>query len=275
MNTAELFYLILIFGLGVILGIIINYFSGKTKKKKTSNWKLKYEEANSNFVNANKSYKAEKKKINQLIQTRDNWKARFEKVEPIPDQLKLDIQQLKGELKANLGETEKLDSEIKRLEGTKDKFKSDLEKLREKYATDMHDSRNWKSRRSQFQSEIEALTGKNKRLETDKADLRTQVSANSKKLDDYELLKKSHRLVNSEKKRLKKDLDYWENKHYEVHHELSASMESIKLQRDQIKDFKLKLAGEKLKQEQMMKQIGEFKARYLETKDKYTALRDA
>jgi len=272
MNTGELFYLALIFGLGAIFGLVISYFSKSSKKAKTSNWKLKYEEANSNYIDANKSYKAEKKRINQLIQQRDNWKAKHEKVAPIPDQLKAEIKTHKDQLRANTDTIDSLNSEIKRLSSINEKLKSDLEKLKEKYATDMHDSRNWKSKRSSLQTEIETLSGKVRRLETDKKDLRAQVSLNTKKLDDYEVLKRNHRRLNKEQIRLKKDLEYWENKHYEAHHELSTSMETIKVQRDQLKDFKLKMQGEKLKQEQMMKQIGEFKTKFLDAKERYTAL---
>lgn len=272
MNSAELFYLALIFGIGIIFGFVISYFSKSSKKAKVSNWKLKYEEANSNYISANKSFKAEKKKINQLTQQKENWQAKYEKVAPIPDQQKSEIQALHLQIRQHTETIDNLESENKRLIGTSDKLKSDLDKLKEKYATDMHDSKNWKSKRSSLQTEIESLTGKVRRLEVDKADLKKQVSLNSKKLDDYELLKKSHRRTNQELKRAKKDLEYWETKHYDVHHELSTCMETIKVQREQIKAQKLEIQGELLKQKQMMKQIGDFKAKFLDAKDRYTAL---
>lgn len=272
MNSAELFYLALIFGIGILFGFVISYFSKSSKKAKVSNWKLKYEEANSNYIGANKSFKAEKKKINQLTQQKDNWQAKYEKIAPIPDQQKSEIQTLKDKIRQSAATTDNLESEIRRINGTSDKYKSDLDKLKEKYATDMHDSKNWKSKRSSLQTEIETLTSKSRRLEADKADLKKQVSLNIKKLDDYELLKKKHRLVNQELKRAKKDLEYWETKHYEVHHELSTCMETIKVQRNEIKEQKLEIQGELLKQQQMMIQIGEFKAKFLDAKDRYTAL---
>jgi len=272
MNSTELFYLALVFGLGAIIGIIISHFRNASKKGKSSNWKLKYEEANSNFINANKSYKAEKKRINQHLQDRDNWKAKYEAIAPIPDQQQSEIAALKANLKDNTNTVDSLESDIKRLTGTSEKMKSDLEKLKEKYATDMHDSKNWKSMRTQFQSDIESLTEDVKQLETNKVDLKKEVLENSKKLEDYELLKKNHRLLNKEKIRLKKDLEYWEKKHYEVHHELTSSTETIKIQAEKAKALEVQIQAQLVEKEKMVQRVNSFKEKYLVAKDRYTAL---
>jgi len=255
------------------IGIIAGYFIGRYFKKKNDvAWQEKYEATQAELAELNKVYKKEKKQINRLEQERDSWKHKYKTLTVEHDTLNENLATANATIAEKQHTCDELTTELERLRNRHENLEKEHERLKERYATDMHDSKNWKSKRTTLEREVETYKGKWMRSEKEKARVEARLSDYLKQINDYEALKKTHRNLTLEHKKAQSDLKYWENQHYDAHQELKVAMETIEIQRTENLEFKQLLQGAEIKEQNLLKQIGNFKTKFVDVHNKYQAL---
>jgi len=85
-------------------------------------------------------------------------------------------------------------------------------------------------------------------------------------------LKRDLRKTTAQKNKLEKDVEYWEKKHYDTHHELAALVkthEALTSERDELTEMR---NGDAIVIGNMKKQIELFKTKFLDIDQKYKEL---
>ncbi len=269
MLNREIFILLLTHTIGIIAG----YFIGRYfKKKNETDWQAKYEATHEEFKLLKKEYKQEKKQMNRVKQERDSWKTQFEELRTKHDSLTGEFATVNLNFTQEKENHGRLQIEFDRLKSRFENLEKAHTKLKERYDADMHDSKNWKSKRTELLREIDTYKGKWTRAEQDKAKIQHRLNDYTQQINEYELLKKSHRTLTLTHKKTQSDLKYWEQRHYDAHQELSVALETIEIQRKENLDLKQLLKGAELTEQNLMKQIGNFKTKFVDTHNKYQAL---
>ncbi len=255
------------------IGIIAGYFIGRYfKKKNDGDWQAKYEATQEELKQLKKEHKQEKKQANRVRQERDKLKEELQKLNLAHKELQQQADRATADLveKSEIVKRQEIDYE--RLRNQFENLEKAHTKLKERYDTDMHDSKNWKSKRTEMLREIDTYKSKWTRAEQEKTKVQNRLSDYMQQINDYELLKKTHRTLSITHKKTKSDLSYWEQRHYDAHQELTVAMETIEIQRKENLEFKQLLKGAALNEQNLMKQIGNFKTKFVDTHNKYQAL---
>ena len=264
---------ILILLLTHTIGIVAGYFIGRYfKKKNETDWQAKYEATQEEFKHLKKEYKQEKKQMNRVKQERDKSKEGLEKLNIAHEELKQQADTATTNLLEKREIIKKHEIDYERLRNQFENLEKAHTKLKERYDVDMHDSKNWKSKRTELLREIDTYKGKWTRSEQEKTKTQHRLNDYMQQINDYELLKKTHRTLSITHKKTKSDLSYWEQRHYDAHQELTVAMETIEIQRKENLEFKQLLKGAALNEQNLMKQIGNFKTKFVDTHNKYQAL---
>ena len=269
MLNREMFILLLTHTIGIIAG----YFIGRYfKKKNETDWQAKYETTHEELRQLKKEHKQEKKQMNRVKQERDSLKTELEELTKKHDTLMGEFATVNSELTEEKGSHRKLQIEFDRLKNRFENLENAHTKLKERYDTDMHDSKNWKSKRTELLREIDTYKGKWTRAEQEKAKIQHRLNDYMQQINEYELLKKQHRTLTLTHKKTKSDLSYWEQRHYDAHQELTVALETVEIQRTENLDLKQLLKGAELNEQNLLKQIGNFKTKFVDTHNKYQAL---
>jgi len=269
MQNREIFILLLTHAIGIIAG----YFIGRYfKKKNESDWRAKYEATHEEYKQLKKQYKQEKKQMNRVKQEHDKLKEEHEKLNVAYEELKQQADTATTNLLEKREVIKKQEIDYERLRNQFENLEKAHTKLKERYDTDMHDSKNWKSKRTELLREIDTYKSKWTRTEQEKAKIQHRLNDYMQQINEYELLKKTHRTLAVTHKKTKSDLTYWEQKHYDAHQELTVAMETIEIQRKENLEFKQLLKGAELTEQNLLKQIGNFKTKFVDTHNKYQAL---
>lgn len=255
------------------IGIIAGYFIGRYfKKKNETDWQAKYEATHEEFKQLRKEHKQQKKQMNRVGQECDSWKTKFEELTKNHDSLTAESATVNLNLTQEKEDHRTLQIEFDRLKNRFENLEKAHTKLKERYDTDMHDSKNWKSKRAELLRDIDTYKNKWTRAEQEKAKAQHRLNDYMQQVNEYELLKKTHRTLAVTHKKTKSDLTYWEQKHYDAHQELTVALETIEIQRKENLEFKQLLKGAELTEQNLMKQIGNFKTKFVDTHNKYQAL---
>lgn len=269
MPYSEIFTLLLTHGIGIIAG----YFIGRYfKKKNDAAWQEKYEATHAEYTELNKVYKKEKKQINRIQQERDSWKHKYQTLNSEHDALNEELSKDKAIIIEKQNTCEELTAELERLKNRHENLQKEHEKLKLRYATDLDDSKNWKSKRTALEREVETYKGKWMSSEKEKNKVQVRLNDYLKQINDYEALKRTHRTLTLDHKKMQSDLKYWENQHYDVHQEFKLAMETIEIQRKENLEFKQLIQGAEIKEQNLLKQIGNFKTKFVDVHNKYQAL---
>jgi len=269
MLNREIFILFLTHAVGAVAG----YFIGRYfKKKSETDWKEKYEATREELTQVKREYKAEKKQIKRLGQERDSWKTDFEKLTKAHDTQTAEFATANLNLTTKKEAHRKLQIESDRLKNQFENLEKAHIKLKERYDTDMHDSKNWKSKRAELVRDIETYKSKWTRAEQEKVKAQHRLTDYIKQVDEFELLKKTHRALSLTHKKTKSDLTYWEQKHYDVHQELTTALETIDIQRKENLELKQLIKGAELKEQNIIEQLGNFKTKFVDVHNKHQAL---
>lgn len=268
---------ILSFVIGII-GAIIGYFIGKSYRGKNEvNWQEKFEATEQELNNTAKQLNKEKKKVHQMEQQNGSWKNKYdaqeEKYVPMVEDLNTQINDLRGDVKSQQNAYSKLESTYNSQTNQYDKLKKSHQNLQEKYTTDLAATKGWKNTKSSLESEIEShkkriIAGQRKIKE-----LEATLEKQTNRINEANKFASEFRIMKAEKRRLTKDLAYWEQKHYDTHHELAALKTEVEKMEDQYKDLNLRFKGSLIEKENMMKKLEEFKTKFVNANNLYHELK--
>ncbi len=268
-STLTIFYFILTAGAAFAIGWYL-------QKRLGEDWKDQFEVLEKRNQELTNDAKKHKKVVNRLEQETDTWQSKFERSEekyiPLTNKLNTDITTLREQLVAKNGEYGKLTTESNRNAERVERLEKEITNLKEKYATDLSDSKDWKRKREQLMRQVKEFQVKHARGQREIETLKAKLVEQTAQIKEAKSFVASLRKLKAENKKLAADLEYWEQMHYKTHHELAATKETLEqLQANHAQLSELKKGGE-AEQQKLLTKIEEFKTKFVNMNDKYHKL---
>jgi len=261
-----------------ILGVIIGFLFGRFFQKKGNlNWKSQFKEANAELRNLKKQEKKEKRKHYQLTQQKtaleDKLTAMEEKYIPLTKDLNKQITQTKQELVGKTENYDKLLTNHTRKEQQLEQLKKKYIDLQETYSTDMRDSKGWLNKRKQLEQEIVSWQKKVVSLQKENKTLKATLETQKTKMAEVAKFTQEFKNMRANNRKLSKDLKYWEQKHFDTHHELAQTKIDIEALQVASKEAELKFKGSEIQNQNTLKQVEEFKTKFVNINNLYHELK--
>lgn len=209
--------------LAFIAGMFVNYFLSKSKN---SDYKGQWEKLNAEHEKSSKDLARSRKSHDRLENERDSWKQKFEdlqndltntKSENRSDNkiLRAEIDQLKKDIETAQAEKNRSSTKMERMKGELESLKRKIGIERDGYKGTKVDLEETKRANVKLQAEIEKIKNKNKGLQE-------SAEKNFQKMADINEINSTNRRLRAKNIKLETDIEYWEKKHYDTHHELAA-----------------------------------------------------
>lgn len=261
-----------------IIGVIIGFFIGQFfKNKSDKNWKELYKTANADLSSTSKLHKKADKKSKQLSKQKTMLEQRIKDTEakyiPLNKDLEDQLKLAKMELEEKIGSYKKIELNQTRLEQKIEQYKKEIHNLKETYANDLKDSKGWKNTRGMLNNEIAKLENVKQVLQKENRILKLKLEEQQSKVEAARASSQALKNIKSTNRKLTKDLQYWEQKHYDTHHELAQSLTKIESLEAANKDVDLRFKGSEIQKEEMMKKIEEFKTKFVNVNNLYHELK--
>jgi len=263
------FYFFLTAGIAFAIGWFL-------QKRQGEDWKDQFEVVEKRNLELANDAKKHKKVVNRLEQEANTWESKFEKSEekyiPLTTKLNTDMATLREQLAAKNNEYGKLMTERNRHAERVERLEKEIANLKEKYATDLADSKDWKRKREQLMRQVKEFQVKHARGQREIDVLNKKLAEQTAQIKEAKSFVSSLRKLKAENKKLAVDLEYWEKMHYKTHHELAATKETLEqLQANHTQLNELKKGGE-AEQKELLTKIEEFKTKFVNMNDKYYKL---
>ena len=267
----------LMFFFFLFLAALVGYAIGNfLKGKKDKDWKAKCVEAEKKYSEVHNENKKDKKKITNLTRQGETWKNKFEASEakylPLTKSLETDKAALQETLDAKIIEYDKLLVTFKQIENKNERMSIDLEKLKEKYATDLSDSKGWKNLRERLTRQIGEANAKLEKAEKEKTKFKAKLEVQNKEVLEARKITGQLRVMKATNNKLTKDLSYWEQKHFDTHHELATTLTKVEELKAANKEVDLLHKGALIKEQNLLEKIQEFKTKFVNVNNKYHEL---
>jgi len=263
-------YLTALFGL--IISGIIGFFIGKLFSSNVGEWKTKFEEKQSAYVDLDRKFKSEGKHLNRLKQESQNWKHKFETLEGEHEVVLKEIEQLKNELQKTNTEKDKVQNDLNQLNNAFERLSKEYDELRNKYRADQKDTKAWRTEIENWKRE--AAKYKNYFEKTDQRLKQTQALLQDRKALEEELtqLRIDYKSQSHLVKQLNKDVKYWEKQHYDTHHELSAIKVDMESSEKKAEDLNQLINGVRIEKQNLLSMIEEYKTKFINRNNEYHSL---
>jgi len=105
-------------------------------------------------------------------------------------------------------------------------------------------------------------------------ELKEQLEKQSARINEAREFASEFRIMKAEKRRLTKDLAYWEKKHYDTHHELAALTISVEKMKEDYKDLNLRFKGAIIEKQNITEKLAEFKTKFVNANNLYHQLKE-
>lgn len=262
----------------LILGVIIGFLFGRFFNKKGNvNWQSQFKEADANLQHLKKQQKKDKRKQQQLTQQKtaleDKLTTLEEKYIPLTKNLNKQIIQTNQSLDAKTESYDKLSTSHTRTEQQLDQLKKKYKDLQVTYATDLKDSKGWLNKRKHLEQEIASWKRNYISLQKENKTLKATLEKQKNKMAEVAKFTQEFKNMRAANRKLSKDLKYWEQKHFDTHHELAQSKIDIEALQAASKEAELKFKGAEIQNENTLKKIEEFKTKFVNINNLYHELK--
>ncbi len=260
-----------------LVALGVGYFVGQFFTKKTI--KSRNEEYHALNKEHKQLIKKEKKALKDFGKAKgqaENWRQKFETLEG-DYQTEMEVFKSKqDELQTHLAkateERNTFESENKIIASDKDRLEARLKKMEEKYSNDLEGLKEWKADKNKYERYVKDYKTKLKTTEEQLAKINTAYKKQSKELEDAKVFDSKLRGLKARNKQLENDLAYWEKKHYDTHHELTAMKDSYTSFEKKYADLELQKQTLFQQNQTMTQKVQEFKTRFVEANQEYHKL---
>ncbi len=261
----------------LLLSSVVGWFIGSfLQKKQGAGLENKLAELETERSDLMNELKKEKKQGNRVKQQKDTWQNKFEEAEkkyiPLTERSKKEIENLNTRIMEAENGRHKMKTELDRKVARVDQLEKEYEKLKLRYDTDLSDSKGWKNKRDTLLREVKEYRAKFERTEKEAEQLRERLSNQSKSIKEAQKFQSDFRKLKAAKQKLENDIEYWEKKHYDTHHELAATMKKLEDGTAKNKELDLFMKGQEIKEQNMMKKLEEFKTKFVNVNNQYHEL---
>ncbi len=265
-------YLILILGsiFFLCLGWLLYHL---IKSKGSSDWSVKYADLQKEHNDLSKKLNKESKSVEQYKQKAESWKHEYqaltqEKQHQANNNTK-DRQFLTDQLDALNAEMSKVKKSNVDLKGRLDRTQKELTKLKEKYSLDVVDGKEWKVERDELVREVKSLREKLERQLQITKEYKTKYDKQAEEINKVRVMEREIRLLKTKNKKFETDIQYWEKKHYDTHHELAELKKTHDKLQSEFSEVNELRKGDQVLKDNLMSQIQEFKTKFVNINNKY------
>ena len=261
----------------LVLAAIVGWAIGNfMQKKQGAGWQNKCADLEAERSDLMNELKKEKKQGNRVKQQKDTWQSKFEEAEkkyvPLLERSKKETENLNTRIMEAENGRHTIKTELDRKAARVDQLEKELEKLKLRYDTDLSDSKGWKNKRDTLLREVKEYRAKYERTAKEAEQLRERLSNQSKSIKDAQAFQSDFRRLKATKQKLENDIEYWEKKHYDTHHELAATVKKLEDENAKNKELDLFMKGQEIKEQNMMKKLEEFKTKFVNVNNQYHEL---
>ena len=261
----------------LFLAAVVGWGVEKFWQSRTSSaWQSKCDALESERSNLMNELKKEKKAASRIQQQKDSWQSKFEEAEkkylPTVERSKKEIENLNTRILDSENTRHKMKTEVDSRNARVEQLEKEYEKLKLRYDTDMSDSKGWRNKRDSLEREVKEYRAKYERTEKEAEQLRERLSNQSKSIKEAQKFQADFRKLKAQKQKLENDIEYWEKKHYDTHHELAATIKKLEDGGKKNEELDLLMKGQEIKEQNMMKKLEEFKTKFVNVNNQYHEL---
>jgi len=260
--------------IGVVLGILIDRFF---LNKAVVEWQSKFNAADTEIQDIKKQQKKENKKFHQLTQQKGALENKLKTVEekyiPLTETLNDTISENDLQISDLRIKYRKLEenytSADRNLKANKKKYKD----LQETYTTDMKDSKGWKTKRDRLENEISNWEKKFVYQKKELNSLAAVVEKQKLRISEVSAFTREYKTLEASNRKLTKDIKYWEQKHFDIHHELAKLKVEMESLQSANQEADLRLKGCEIEKDTIVKKIADYKSKFVEVNNLYHILK--
>lgn len=257
----------------LVLGWFLNQIMFKTKN---AEWIKKAKEGEVENKSLLKKVKNQENQIKDFRQKADSWKQEFQlsnkEYQNLKSEHKVDIQQKQQMIDLAQKEIKAKESDLSVSERANERNKKELDQLKEKYKRDLGDYKQWKSEKSSVTAEIDSLKSKLSKLNAIAVDYKQKFESQEEQIGKVNELNRELRGLRAKVKKSAADCQYWEKKHYDVHHALANLEKDKEKWLSKLNELEELRKGDEILKQNLVGQVQEFKSKFLSVSDKYRDL---
>lgn len=265
--------LVLLALLALGIGAAIAWF---WQKRSAGTWKTDFLKADKANKSLEKQIAKKEKDINRLKKQNASLKGKVEGIESEHDakvtKLETNLTSLEEKNATLLTSEKDFKSNVRQLKTEYDRLQKAHKKLEDKYQQDTTHLKEWTNDRAAFNRQFKDLKTKLKLAEEKVARLTNTVEKQNKEINDNKAFVANLRSLKAQNSKYKEDLKYWEQKHFDTHHELA----NLKTKIDGIveRNQELEMINQSAAQsnQQMLQKVQEFKVKFVDMNNKYHKL---
>lgn len=263
--------------ISILVGLICFFIGKNFRTKNDLNWKLKFDEVQKELNSKNKKQKKLLKNIQQLEQNQISTQQKIteteEKYIPLNNDLTQQLQTAQAEIQTQKTTIQKLNSDYTYLNHQYEAIKKERSRLNDKYATDMKASKGWANKKESLERDLEHAKARFLAAKKETKEIQNKLEAQQERMEEVRKFTQEFRNMKSTNRKLTKDLAYWEQKHFDTHHELAATTKEIDALKAANEDMTLRFKGAVIQQQNMLKKIEEFKTKFVNVNNLYHELK--
>jgi len=202
--------------LGLIVSAIIGFFIGRLFSNNGGEWKTKFEQKSTAYIELDKKFKAEGKHLNRLKQESQNWKHKHENLEKEHTDVLNELEALKADLKNEVAQKDKLQIELNQLNNAFERLSKEYDELRNKYRADQKDTKAWRTEIERWKTEAEKYRNYYHKTDIRLKELSALLQGRKELEAELAQVRIDYKSQSHLVKQLNKDVKYWEQQH--LHH---------------------------------------------------------
>jgi len=257
---------------GLVISSVIGFFIGRFFSSSNGEWKTKFEEKNTAYIDLDKKFKAEGKHLNRLKQESKNWKHKFENLDEDYQTILKELDALKRNMEDEIQQKEKLQIELNQLNNAFERLSKEYDELRNKYRADQKDTKAWRTEIERWKSEAEKYKTYYHKSDMHIKELNTLLKGRKDLEAELDQLRIDYKSQSHLVKQLNKEVKYWEKQHYDTHHELAALKVNMEDSVKKSNDLNQLINGVRIEKQNLLTMIEEYKTKYIRKNNEYREL---
>ncbi len=257
---------------GLVISALIGFFIGRMFSKGGEEWKTKFEQKHTAYLELDKKFKSEGKHLNRLKQESQNWKHKFENLEEDHNTALKELEELKTRLIKETAEKDKLQIELNQVNNAFERLSKEYDELRNKYRADQKDTKAWRTEIERWKSEAEKYKTYFHKTDVRLKELNALLQGRKALEAELEQTRIEYKSQSHLVKQLNKNVKYWEEEHYKTHHELAALKIEMESSTKKAEDLNQLINGVRIEKQNLLTMIEEYKTKYIRKNNDYREL---
>ena len=220
--------LVLFLALAFIGGFLLKFLLGKSGG---TNYKSQFESLDKQHASATKDLGRAQKSLSKAHNERDEWKSKYEelhqKMSAGQNDERLQIKALKDEITASQKETSTVLAEKERANSRFERLKTEFESYKKKMQVEKDAIKGYKSELVELKKTKVSLTEEVEKYKRQNGEMKISLEKQFQKMSEINETSSQMRRLRAKNIKIQTDLEYWEKKHFETHHELAKLKKSL------------------------------------------------